>query len=246
MAVVAAGVACAIACSAARVGAQGCGDPDGNGVDVIDAANVLRAAVALPSSCTGAPQLCDVDGVGGITVVDAASVLRRAVGLPGANACGGSPTPTPTSGTPAPTPTTTPGCGNGKIDPGEDCEGTLDLCAPNPCFNCQCPLGPDCGDDFLDEDQGEGCDGEDADFCPGTCTSFCQCPVVGVCLPNARLCNGGAQSGEPCAAADPDCPGGTCDPVQCTRNTDCGFNGDDEPRCCDRLTCSCKDLCPFN
>jgi hypothetical protein len=81
-------VACVmIGGSAAVVRAQSCGDPNGDGVNVIDAANVLRAAVSLPSSCQAAPALCDVDGTGTITVIDSANVLRRAVGLPGANAC---------------------------------------------------------------------------------------------------------------------------------------------------------------
>jgi hypothetical protein len=79
---------------------QTCGDVDGNGtVDVIDAANVSRAAVGLPSSCTGAPNLCDVDGSGTIDVIDAANVSRAAVGLPAANNCpGAAPEPTPTPG----------------------------------------------------------------------------------------------------------------------------------------------------
>jgi hypothetical protein len=66
----------------------GCGDPDGNGtVDVIDAANVARAAVGLPSNCT--PATCDVDGSGSTDVIDAANVARDAVGLPAVRACGG-------------------------------------------------------------------------------------------------------------------------------------------------------------
>lgn len=74
--------------AAAGASAQTCGDADGDGsLTVIDAANVLRAAVELPSACTAQPARCDLDGSGGITVIDAASVLRRAVDLPGADAC---------------------------------------------------------------------------------------------------------------------------------------------------------------
>ncbi len=58
-----------------------CADPDGDGVDVIDAANVLRAAVGLPSTCTSAPAACDLDGMDGIDREDALDVLRRTVGL---------------------------------------------------------------------------------------------------------------------------------------------------------------------
>jgi glucose/arabinose dehydrogenase len=70
-----------------EAGAQTCGDPDRNGLDVIDAANVLRAAVALPSTCTMAPSLCDLDASGTIDVVDAANTQRAVVGLPAADAC---------------------------------------------------------------------------------------------------------------------------------------------------------------
>jgi hypothetical protein len=82
-------VACLLVLGAATgARAQGCGDPDGNGmVDVIDAANVARAAVGLPSNCTLAT--CDVDGNGSINVIDAANVARAAVGLPAALNCGG-------------------------------------------------------------------------------------------------------------------------------------------------------------
>jgi hypothetical protein len=85
-----AALGCALAIAAADgARAHSCGDPDDSGVvDVIDAANVLRAAVDLASTCSGAEAVfCDVDGDGNITVIDAANVLRRAVSLPGANAC---------------------------------------------------------------------------------------------------------------------------------------------------------------
>jgi hypothetical protein len=65
-----------------------CGDADGNGVvNVIDAANVGRAAVGLPSACDAAPTRCDVDGNGVINVIDAANVGRAAVGLPSVTQC---------------------------------------------------------------------------------------------------------------------------------------------------------------
>jgi hypothetical protein len=67
--------------AATEVRAQTCGDPNGDGLDIIDAANVLRAAVGLPSTCAGIPQACNVDGGAAIDVVDAARVLRVAVGL---------------------------------------------------------------------------------------------------------------------------------------------------------------------
>jgi hypothetical protein len=85
--VVLGGVLVAAAATAATARAQSCGDPNGDGLDVIDASNVLRAAVSLPSSCTPQPAFCDVDGSGGLTVIDSANVLRRAVGLAGADDC---------------------------------------------------------------------------------------------------------------------------------------------------------------
>jgi hypothetical protein len=67
---------------------RACGDADGNGiVDVIDAANVLRAAVGLASACALAPAACDVDAGGAIDVIDAANVLRAAVALPAQLGC---------------------------------------------------------------------------------------------------------------------------------------------------------------
>jgi hypothetical protein len=79
------GSTCALALLAAAgsASAQSCGDADGNGnVDVIDAANVLRAAVDLGSACATATARCDVDASGVIDVIDAANVLRTAVDLP--------------------------------------------------------------------------------------------------------------------------------------------------------------------
>ncbi len=67
--------------SAPAAGVPSCADPDGDGVDVIDAANVLRAAVGLPSTCASAPAACDLDGMQGIDREDALDVLRRTVGL---------------------------------------------------------------------------------------------------------------------------------------------------------------------
>ncbi len=65
----------------AALAAPGCADPNGDGVDIVDAANVQRAAAGLPSSCTIAPAVCDLDGLNGIDREDAADVLRRTVGL---------------------------------------------------------------------------------------------------------------------------------------------------------------------
>jgi glucose/arabinose dehydrogenase len=67
--------------------AAACADPDGNGVDIVDAANVLRAAVGLPSTCALDPAACDLDAMHGIDRGDATDVLRRSVGLAATNDC---------------------------------------------------------------------------------------------------------------------------------------------------------------
>jgi len=69
------------------VAAPACGDPDGNGVDIVDAANVQRAALGLPSDCAAAPSVCDLDGANGIDAADAGDVLRRAAGLAPTHDC---------------------------------------------------------------------------------------------------------------------------------------------------------------
>jgi hypothetical protein len=98
-------LALVLAAGAWQPAAAAC-DPDGSGVlDIIDAANVQRAAVGLPSSCDQQPAECDADGNGTIDVLDAANALRGAVGLPSTCTL---PRPTPTGPTPTPTPTPLP------------------------------------------------------------------------------------------------------------------------------------------
>ncbi len=77
-----------LALGAARAAAAPtCADPDGNGVDIVDAANVQRAAAGLPSACALAAGVCDVDGANGVDAGDAADVLRRAAGLAPTHDC---------------------------------------------------------------------------------------------------------------------------------------------------------------
>ncbi len=67
-------------------GGDVCGDADGNGsVSVTDGVQVLRAAAALPSSCT--PSRCDVNGDGNVSVTDGVQVLRNAAGFPLTGTC---------------------------------------------------------------------------------------------------------------------------------------------------------------
>jgi hypothetical protein len=64
-----------------------CGDANSDGVvNDVDAVQVLRSAVSLPSSCTLAA--CDVNSDGIVNDVDGVNVLRAAASLPFANACG--------------------------------------------------------------------------------------------------------------------------------------------------------------
>ncbi len=75
-------------CATAAVAQERCGDADGNGtVSVTDGVQALRAAAALPSSCT--PGRCDVNDDGAVTVTDGVNVLREAAGLAPALTCPG-------------------------------------------------------------------------------------------------------------------------------------------------------------
>jgi cysteine-rich repeat protein len=67
-------------------------------------------------------------------------------------------------------------CGNGLIEPGEQCDGTDDLACSGLCQgDCNCPP-PVCGNDV--RESGEQCDGTDAAECTGPCTLSCACPCL--------------------------------------------------------------------
>ncbi len=73
--------------AASIASAQICGDADGTGgVTLTDGVQTLRAAVGLPSQCSG--RVCDMDGSGDVTTIDGVNVLRRSAGLSARTDCG--------------------------------------------------------------------------------------------------------------------------------------------------------------
>jgi len=106
-------------------------------------------------------------------------------------------------------------CGNGFVDPGEECdEGAGNRDAPNHC-RPDCTL-PRCGDATLDFPH---CAGD-----PDTaCTTAEDCPAGAACEPGeacdlgTATCIGGSNGGAPCCA-ESNCPGGDCPGDGCTAN----------------------------
>ena len=158
-----------------------CGDATEDGdVQSSDALITLRVAVGI-GSCM--PPRCDADSSGAITASDAMSILQHAVGQSVALRCPAESIPT-TSTTSTTTTTLGATCGNGTIDPGEDCEPIETFCRGgcNPytgicvdfmCFDdCTCPA-PMCGDDMIDP--GEDCDPPGSPCDGGTCGAGCGC-----------------------------------------------------------------------
>jgi len=64
-------------------------------------------------------------------------------------------------------------CGDGVIDPGEDCDPPNGTTCDDSCME----ITGECGNDVLDP--GEECDGIDDAACPGLCRDSCVCPVCG-------------------------------------------------------------------
>jgi len=92
-----------------------------------------------------------------------------------------------------------PPCGNGVIDPGEQCEADTHCAANEYCdSNCQCqPSGPECGNNIIEGT--EQCDGTADDACPGQCQADCTCPECGNnIIEGTEQCDG---------TADDACPG---------------------------------------
>ena len=120
-------------------------------------------------------------------------------------------------------------CGNGFLDPGEDCDdGVANGSSPNHCrSDCRAPI---CGDAIVDVAHCAGavdtaCGGPQ-DCAPGdTCVAGEECDAGPV------QCVGGERAGETCCA-ESDCPGGDC-----PGEDDCSGNRDDVPGCC---ACDCR------
>jgi len=76
------------------------------------------------------------------------------------------------------------GCGDGNLDPGEQCDGAADAACPGHCTEgCTC-APTTCGNGRLDA--GEQCDGPTDAACPGECSSACTCSAPTQPPPPAR------------------------------------------------------------
>ncbi len=126
-------------------------------------------------------------------------------------------------------------CGNGFVDPGEECDdGAANGSAPNHCrFDCR---APSCGDGIVDPSHCAG-------SVDAVCATTADCGASGACVPGescdrgAAVCLGGVNDGRVCCRAT-DCPGGECSGGDCTRNRD------DVPGCC-RCDCTLVSVgCP--
>jgi hypothetical protein len=96
-----------------------------------------------------------------------------------------------------------PSCGDGRLDPREECDGAADAACPGRCqAACTCGAPPPaCGNAVVDG--GEQCDGVAEEACPGRCTTACTCTE-----PPPGCGNGQVGEGEECdGLADAACPG---------------------------------------
>jgi hypothetical protein len=65
-----------------------------------------------------------------------------------------------------------PVCGNGDVEPGEECDLSSSPCSSGDCLpDCTCSV---CGDNVVEGS--EQCDGTDDAACIGACTPDCLCP----------------------------------------------------------------------
>ena len=88
---------------------------------------------------------------------------------------------------------------------------------------------PNCGDNILQTDLGEVCDGTDDEACPGECLSDCTCPEPPIC--GDGVVN---QAEEVCDGADDEaCPG------ECTIDCTCP----PPPKCGDDMVNQAEEVC---
>jgi cysteine-rich repeat protein len=160
---------------------------------VLRLATVLLACVSVASACTlDSGPYPDQTGGGGLAGGGAAGAGGTSSGGTGSGGI-------------------LPTCGNGKVDPGEDC----DLGAMNndtgACTN-DCKL-PKCGDGILQASNNEECDLGDKNADSGACTSGCK---------NAKCGDGllQASNNEECDLGDKNADSGAC--TSGCKNAKCG------------------------
>jgi cysteine-rich repeat protein len=133
-------------------------------------------------------------------------------------------------------------CGNGKIDPGEQCDGTTPpgCTSPQSCVACQCVVPPRCGDGHVDP--GEQCDDgntNNCDSCSNACTLVTGCGDGVVCGTAEKCDDGNTTNGDACDnnCTTPGCGNGELDP---------GEQCDDGKKGSATCSTSCKLMPPAN
>jgi|GEM_PF-2244302 len=119
-------------------------------------------------------------------------------------------------------------CGNGQIDPGEQCDGNLGVGAHQTCNQCTLVNLPYCGDGIKNGD--EQCDGQDGVGAHQTCSATCTLVDVPYCGDSqvnqaSEQCDAGQSNGQVCVPQY----GGNCSycSTECTNVTVTG------PKCGD-------------
>jgi cysteine-rich repeat protein len=125
------------------------------------------------------------------------------------------PTGTPTATeTATPTATPTPGCGNGAIDDGEDCDDgntdACDGCSPT-CTTEHCGDGTTCPPEECDDGNASDCDGCSSGCKIEGCGDGIFCPGTEDCDPPGTTCNNGRTCTETCTCPAPFCGDGFLD-----------------------------------
>jgi hypothetical protein len=126
-------------------------------------------------------------------------------------------------------------CGDGVLDPGEECDGAPCADGRDCLQGCTCDALNRCGNGVLDP--GEECDG-------APCADGRDCLAGCVCPPSALCGNGTVDPGEQCDGADDRlCPGDCQDDCRCPGRVLCGNGVLDPGEECDGGPCPGGEPC---